>query len=85
MKFFSLNDPNDLTAGIRPKIAEIHQDPYMYTDFTGATLYLNNSLNEYDFSSLGFWKDDETLKQISVVGREVKEPNGQTLRRAAVI
>ena len=22
----------------------------MYTDFTGATLYLNNSLNEFDFS-----------------------------------
>lgn len=66
---FSLNDPNDLSGGISAqKIAEIpNQDPYMYTDFTGATLYLNNSLNEYDFAKLGFWQEGESLKQLSFV------------------
>ncbi|MFW7379212.1 MAG: hypothetical protein ACOH5I_10425 [Oligoflexus sp.] len=63
---FRLKDPLDFTKGIDAvKIAEnIGGDPYMYTDFTGATLYLNNSLNEYDFTKLGLWKEDQALRQL---------------------
>ena len=39
-------------------------DPYMYTDFTGATLYLNNSLGVYDFTKFGAWNTKAPLKQI---------------------
>lgn len=39
-------------------------DPYMYTDFTGATLYLNNSLSEFDLKKFGAWDDKSPLKKI---------------------
>ncbi len=39
-------------------------DPYMYTDFTGATLYLNNSLGVYDFTKLGAWNIKAPLKTL---------------------
>ncbi len=67
---FKLKDPTDISKGIEAtKIAEAvgNGDPYMYTDFTGATLYLSNSLNDYDFSKTADWSTRDPLQQLSLM------------------
>ncbi len=47
----SLKNPQDITQGIDGAvIANVNEDPYMYTDFTGATLYLTSSENSFKFA-----------------------------------
>jgi hypothetical protein len=65
---FKLKDPTDISKGIEAtKIAEAigGGDPYMYTDFTGATLYLSDSLNEFDFTKTAEWSKTDPLRQLS--------------------
>lgn len=48
----SLKDKKDLSKGINvTRIAGVEGDPYMYTDFTGATLYLTKSNTNFDLSA----------------------------------
>jgi hypothetical protein len=48
---FSLKDKKDRTAGINSvKIGSAGGDPYMYTDFTGATLYFRDSEQTFKLS-----------------------------------
>lgn len=65
---FKLKDSGDATKGIDTvKIAERvgnGDDPYMYTDFTGATLYLKKSLNEFDLSKSPTWIANAPLKNL---------------------
>lgn len=45
----TLKNPKDATQGVDAvRIAEVDGDPYMYTDFTGATLYMTKSVNTFD-------------------------------------
>jgi hypothetical protein len=45
----SLKNPKDATQGIDSvRVAEVEGDPYMYTDFTGATLYMTKSENTFE-------------------------------------
>ena len=45
----SVSNSADRTAGINvTKNASVGGDPYMYTDFTGATLYVNNAEQTFD-------------------------------------
>ncbi|MDQ3231114.1 MAG: hypothetical protein M3Q07_04775, partial [Pseudobdellovibrionaceae bacterium] len=46
-------------------------DPYMYTDFTGATLYLTNSLNEFDFTKTGLWDAKAPIRQLGFTWTQV--------------
>jgi hypothetical protein len=47
-------------------------DPYMYTDFTGATLYLSNSLNEFDVTKGGTWDAKLPLRQLAFSWTQVE-------------
>ena len=60
----SLNNPADRTAGINvTKIASVGGDPYMYTDFTGATLYVSNAEQTFDFGEApGFVPDKPVVR-----------------------
>jgi hypothetical protein len=64
-----LKVPGNATGGIEAvKIAEKvgnGGDPYMYTDFTGATLYLTNTLNEFDFTKMGAFDSKAPVRQLS--------------------
>ena len=46
-------DSNDISKGLKlTKLADIVGDPYMYTDFTGATLYnITENLTPFDFTT----------------------------------
>ncbi len=60
-----LVDPKDLSKGLSPPIslAQLDGDPYMYTDYTGATLYL--TLSEQTISlTKGGYKPELPLKSI---------------------
>ena len=58
----NLKDPNDPTLGIDiTRIAEVTGDPYMYTDFTGATLYVTNGENTFDLKSSEGYRADSKL------------------------
>lgn len=66
---FRLKDPSDPRVGIESVkiIDDLGGDPYMYTDFTGATLYLSQSLNEFDFTKLGTWNNKLPLQQLGFI------------------
>lgn len=58
----SLKDQKDRTAGINAvKIASLNADPYMYTDFTGATLYVGGSEETYKLSEIAGFVADKPL------------------------
>lgn len=61
-----LKDKKDLTKGVDAMpIADLVGDPYMYTDFTGATLYLTKSDTTFELdASTGF----DTTKPATAVG-----------------
>lgn len=71
-----LKVPGNATGGIEAvKIAEKvgnGGDPYMYTDFTGATLYLTNTLNEFDFTKTGTFDVKSPLRQIGFTWTQVE-------------
>lgn len=53
----SLKDKNDRTKGFRAKfIGVAGGDPYMYTDFTGATLYLREAQQAFEMAKLPGYK-----------------------------
>lgn len=57
----TLKDPKDITKGIDiKKLAQLDGDPYMYTDFTGATLYLTKAEQKIELKKLGY-KPEEPL------------------------
>jgi hypothetical protein len=48
-----LNDPSDVTKGVTAtKIHNLGGDPYMYTDFTGATLYITESEQSFNLGAV---------------------------------
>ena len=48
-----LNDPADITKGVTAtKIHDLRGDPYMYTDFTGATLYITESEQTFNLGAV---------------------------------
>ena len=51
-----LSDPTDPSKGMKPplQLAQLDGDPYMYTDFTGATLYLTKSEIKIRLSDGGY-------------------------------
>lgn len=56
----------DITAGIEAtKIDTVEGDPYMYTDFTGATLYMTNALSDFDLTK---GKQFDPTKPIKATG-----------------
>jgi len=56
----------DITAGIEAtKIDTVKGDPYMYTDFTGATLYMTNALSDFDLTK---GKQFDPAKPLKAVG-----------------
>ncbi len=59
----SLKDPKNRTAGINSvKVSTLTGDPYMYTDFTGATLYTSDFENSNKFSDIpGFLPEKNVL------------------------
>ncbi|MEY4631790.1 MAG: hypothetical protein RIQ81_1910 [Pseudomonadota bacterium] len=62
---YSLKDPSDLTAGINAvRIAEVKGDPYMYTDFTGATLYVTNAEQTIPLSETVNFNKDKAVKNL---------------------
>ncbi|WP_141734322.1 hypothetical protein [Oligoflexus tunisiensis] len=71
-----LKVPGNATGGIEAvKIAEKvgnGGDPYMYTDFTGATLYLTNTLNEFDFTKAGLWDAKAPIRQLGFTWTQVE-------------
>jgi hypothetical protein len=57
----TLKDPKDISKGIDiKKLAQLDGDPYMYTDFTGATLYLSKAEQKIELKKLGY-KPEEPL------------------------
>lgn len=57
----TLKDPKDISKGIDiKKLAQLDGDPYMYTDFTGATLYLSKAEQKVELKKLGY-KPEEPL------------------------
>ena len=53
----SLKDKNDRTKGFTSKyIGSAGGDPYMYTDFTGATLYIREAQQSFEMSKLPGYK-----------------------------
>jgi hypothetical protein len=70
-----LKVPGNAAGGIEAvKIAEKvgnGGDPYMYTDFTGATLYLTNTLNEFDFTKLGTFDGKAPVRQLGFTWTKV--------------
>lgn len=61
----SLVDPSDRTKGMTAvKIAELGGDPYMYTDFTGATLYVTDYLEEVDLAEAPFFNPEQPIKEV---------------------
>ncbi len=71
-----LKVPGNATGGLEAvKIAEKvgnGGDPYMYTDFTGATLYLTNTLNEFDFTKLGSFDPKAPVRQLGFTWTQVE-------------
>jgi hypothetical protein len=47
-------------------------DPYMYTDFTGATLYSTSSLNEFDFTKSMAWDAKAPIRQLGFTWTQVE-------------
>jgi hypothetical protein len=48
----SLKNPKKISDGLNlTRLADLSGDPYMYTDFTGATLYLTDAEETYNFKS----------------------------------
>jgi hypothetical protein len=70
-----LKVPGNAAGGIEAvKIAEKvgnGGDPYMYTDFTGATLYLTNTLNEFDFTKTGTFDVKAPVRQLGFTWTQV--------------
>jgi hypothetical protein len=70
-----LKVPGNAAGGLEAvKIAERvgnGGDPYMYTDFTGATLYLTNTLNEFDFTKLGTFDAKSPVRQLGFTWTQV--------------
>lgn len=61
----SLVDPSDRTKGMTAvKIADLGGDPYMYTDFTGATLYVTDYLEEVDLTEAPFFNPKQPIKEV---------------------
>ena len=49
----TLKDEDDLEAGIEStRLKQVEGDPYMYTDFTGATLYLTRTENTFELDDI---------------------------------
>jgi hypothetical protein len=60
-----LNDPADISSGITAvKVYNLGGDPYMYTDFTGATLYITHSEQTYSFGDLAGYDASKPFKAI---------------------
>ncbi len=60
-----LNDPADISKGITAvKVYNLGGDPYMYTDYTGATLYITHSEQSYAFSNLPAYDATKPFKAI---------------------
>lgn len=72
LRILSLKDPNDVTKGIDAlPLTTIDGDPYMYIDFTGATLYTRESEQTFKISEIpGYAK------------RSPKDPRADTLLEA---
>ena len=62
----SLNDVNDIAKGVKAELLDSlpDADPYMYTDFTGATLYKSLTKNEVDLSKIEGWDLDKDLRRL---------------------
>ncbi len=61
-----LKDPKDITKGVTAtKIYKLASDPYMYTDFTGATLYLTKTEQTF---SLGAVQGYDAAKPFKTAG-----------------
>jgi hypothetical protein len=62
-----LKDPANIAAGIEAtKLDTVEGDPYMYNDFTGATLYSTNADLAYDLTKSGLFKNDQALALLVV-------------------
>ncbi|MCX6111616.1 MAG: hypothetical protein NTZ90_18625 [Proteobacteria bacterium] len=62
----SLNDRKDISKGVTAtKIYKLDSDPYMYTDFTGATLYLTKTEQTF---SLGAIQGYDATKPFKTAG-----------------
>ena len=62
----SQNDAADVSAGIEvTKLGNAGGDPYMYTDFTGSTLYKDTTLTEFDLDGHASYESDKHLKKLS--------------------
>ena len=70
--FARLKDPKNLAAGIEVKnLAKVEGDPYMYNDFTGATLYSNNADLAYDLGeNSGF--DNASALSVLIISWQAK-------------
>ena len=61
----SLKNPADRTAGIDSTlIANVNSDPYMYTDFTGATLYVTNAEQTINLEEQLNFNKDKNVKAL---------------------
>ena len=63
VRILSLKDPKDISKGVDVlPIMKLDGDPYMYVDFTGATLYTRESEQTFKIMDIpgyaGRWKDD---------------------------
>ena len=65
----SLKDKKNISVGVDVKRLDTLQnaDPYMYTDFTGATLYKSSTRNEIDLTKTSSWKDGFVVKTLSFI------------------
>jgi len=57
-----LKDEDDIGSGVDvTRIAKLDGDPYMYTDFTGATLYLTEAEKIFEFDDLSNKKKNKAI------------------------
>ena len=64
---FQLNDEKDVSKGIKAtKIGALSGDPYMYTDFTGGTLYFTDDKIVFDLNKSDAFKKGVPVKILSL-------------------
>ena len=62
-----LNDPTDITKGVTAtKIHDLRGDPYMYTDFTGATLYITESEQTFNLGAVAGYSTTKPFKGLGL-------------------
>lgn len=77
----SLKNKSDRTAGINSvKIASLGKDPYMYTDFTGATLYMGDWEHTFKLQDHASFDASKPVEQMALVWKGRTEDSPKDLR-----